>query len=796
MQTTCGGRTPTITGTSRGDVIDGTAGDDVILTLGGNDIVQGRGGNDVICGGAGGDALYGDEGDDAIDGGDDRDTLDGGGGNDSILGGGGNDVIHGGDDNDSIDAGTGDDVLYPDAGLDNIVAGPGNDAVFASAGADTVEPGDGRDAVNIQGQTVNPTFDPDNPSIVQAVQDCGGAMPTIIGTPGDDHITGTSGQDVLAGLGGNDYISGGGADDIICGGDGNDYENGGDGSDIMFSGTGDDTVYGGNGPDLEVGGDGRDNLYGQAGNDRIAGSAGDDKVYAGDGDDLVDGGDGGDTVLGDGGYDRCSPENPITNCELSVATYAVPPPLSVTSLSSTGPIIIPATEPAPAAPSASCGQPFTGSVSTYNAHWPQNGRLYGTSLADGQRLIVNEFTWTASQACTDEWKGWALEFDLKLSPDMSLTCPARLLPRPPARTWADGSIDAVDHTVEYNSLSDAAPYVDTSLIDDGCGAVDFSIGIGKPEKLKPGLTYYYTIRVPKGQTSASVVTLLMVRLSRFGLCERLFPDEFCTGLDSNNAGQFVRQQAVGTDPNKTLPGCWTYKPGSPSASCVIPTQSSSQPVPLAGTPNQQGQAGTAFVVDTSRSPWDSVYRKGSPTLDGNRLGILRHGETVYGSCIATGDTIRDFAGWSSALWVRLSSGGFGPVTWLGRTTNGLPVCATAVQDTISPQPATYNPQPPTYNPQPATYNPQNGSTGGTVTLPSVAAWLHGHIVEVHGTLRSVNPSFLVWNGRLYHIGSGTDYGQCLGQARARFGSNAVVHLNWNDVMNWPLDWAANVDRCW
>ncbi len=82
----CGGRAPTILGTSGDDVINGTPGPDVIHGLEGDDIIHGLGGDDVICGGAGHDELWGDEGNDLIISGGGYDTLTGGAGGDEMRG--------------------------------------------------------------------------------------------------------------------------------------------------------------------------------------------------------------------------------------------------------------------------------------------------------------------------------------------------------------------------------------------------------------------------------------------------------------------------------------------------------------------------------------------------------------------------------------------------------------------------------------------------------------------------------------------------------------------------------------
>jgi Ca2+-binding RTX toxin-like protein len=85
---TCGGLTPTITGTSGNDVLIGTSGDDLIASGDGEDIVRGLGGNDIICGG------------------DDADTLRGGLGKDSLFGEAGTDTLNGGRGTDRCSGGT------------------------------------------------------------------------------------------------------------------------------------------------------------------------------------------------------------------------------------------------------------------------------------------------------------------------------------------------------------------------------------------------------------------------------------------------------------------------------------------------------------------------------------------------------------------------------------------------------------------------------------------------------------------------------------------------------------------
>jgi len=89
---------------------------------------------------------------------------------------------------------------------------------------------------------------------------CGGLVPTIVGTHGDDTLIGTDGPDVIVALGGDDTVLGGNDEDVICGGRGDDSLEGGRGDDLLFGGSGDDTLVGGNGDDDLYGGRGADVL--------------------------------------------------------------------------------------------------------------------------------------------------------------------------------------------------------------------------------------------------------------------------------------------------------------------------------------------------------------------------------------------------------------------------------------------------------------------------------------------------------------------------------------------------------
>lgn len=100
------------------------------------------------------------------------------------------------------------------------------------------------------------------------VPQCQGALPTILGTAGNDVIRGTTGVDVIHGLGGADTVEGLGAGDKICGGDGADVIKGGDGADKVDGGAGNDDIYGGPVADTLDGGAGSDSIRGDDGADR------------------------------------------------------------------------------------------------------------------------------------------------------------------------------------------------------------------------------------------------------------------------------------------------------------------------------------------------------------------------------------------------------------------------------------------------------------------------------------------------------------------------------------------------
>lgn len=116
---------------------------------------------------------------------------------------------------------------------------------------------------------------------------CGGRIPTIVGTDGNDEVIGTFGNDVILGGGGDDAIDAGFGHDLVCGGAGHDRINGGVGNDRIFGDDDDDTLAG----EADD-----DHVSGGAGHDQLEGGSEHDLLWPGAGVDLVDGGEGRDTA--------------------------------------------------------------------------------------------------------------------------------------------------------------------------------------------------------------------------------------------------------------------------------------------------------------------------------------------------------------------------------------------------------------------------------------------------------------------------------------------------------------------
>lgn len=77
----------------------------------------------------------------------------------------------------------------------------------------------------------------------------------------------------------------------------------------------------------------------------------------------------------------------------------------------------------------------------------------------------------------------------------------------------------------------------------------------------------------------------------------------------------------------------------------------------------------------------------------------------------------------------------------------------------------------------------------TVVGPAPARLRHNTIVEVTDSGNAINPSYLVWDGHLYHIGSGADYWDCFDQV-----GGTVEKLTQSQI-DLPIDHRSGIDRC-
>jgi Ca2+-binding RTX toxin-like protein len=376
---TCGGRAPTIVGTSQGDTLRGTGGADVISGLGGNDEIDGLGGNDIICGG---------RATDFIDGGAGNDRLLGDGGNDQLFGGQGDDHLLGGPGGANFYGGAGDDRFTGTAGLQDLVdylfatqavtvdlgtgiaTGEGNDRMTAIDGARGSNFDDhisGDAAPNILGGGAgNDTLTGAGGGVLSGPSTTTtsfGKADLYYGNAGNDTFVGSDdfdvaswfdapvpmtidlaagtaageGDDTMSGIDGvhssrnGDTISGDGGDNAFALEGGNDVVDGRAGSDLIF-------IVSGNGAtvDLHTGtaiGAGEDdalvsveNVWGTPSNDTLLGNeaanelrgrAGNDALVGRDGDDVLVGGRGRDSHDGGAGFDLCQqpPEGTFRDCE-------------------------------------------------------------------------------------------------------------------------------------------------------------------------------------------------------------------------------------------------------------------------------------------------------------------------------------------------------------------------------------------------------------------------------------------------------------------------------------------------
>ena len=281
--------------------------------------------------------------------------------------GGGADVLRLSGASDAVvRTGRGSDrVFRTGSGSLDLGLGPGDDRLTATEGPPylprVVRGGAGHDVVTLDGNVNYHCSGIESGHCHEAPSPgdlCDGEVPTIYGTPGNDHLVGTPGPDVIAGYAGRDTIDGLGGNDVICGGTQvndmaggpgddvldnseahNGYLEGGPGNDVIRSGRASRVGYAhsprGVVVDLSAGtaaGQGHDTLVSDAEHHFVAviGSpyadrlTGDDRhqwFNGGDGDDVVRAGGGADSILeggrhtgndefyGEGGPDKITTYN-------------------------------------------------------------------------------------------------------------------------------------------------------------------------------------------------------------------------------------------------------------------------------------------------------------------------------------------------------------------------------------------------------------------------------------------------------------------------------------------------------
>ncbi|MHB8149271.1 MAG: VCBS domain-containing protein [Desulfobulbia bacterium] len=225
---------------------------------------------------------------------DDNDSLHTWSGEDTTFQGlGGDDTLHGNSGNDTLDGESGNDSLSGDVGNDTLVGGIGNDFLFGAGGNDTYlfNLGDGQDTISENDSTVGNldiirfgegiapsdiTFARDGMALILGIsgtsdqvtlsnwgrgdafrieqiefadgtvwddaylQSQVAAIPTPVGTAGNDHLYGWAGENaILSGFEGNDVLDGNSGNDTLIGGVGNDILMGGDGDDVYVFNPGD-----------------------------------------------------------------------------------------------------------------------------------------------------------------------------------------------------------------------------------------------------------------------------------------------------------------------------------------------------------------------------------------------------------------------------------------------------------------------------------------------------------------------------------------------------------------------------
>ncbi|SDZ44095.1 Hemolysin-type calcium-binding repeat-containing protein [Jannaschia faecimaris] len=232
-----GGGDDILSGALQDDELSGGDRDDTVTSGGGDDLVDGGAGADVLLGGLGNGVFMGGAGDGDLFGGAGNDTLNGGEGHDFLFGGAGDDSfvfrsVFGNDiifdlsviDGDVIDliaieglTSIGQ-LLLEEVDGNSILAGSGT-ATFIPLDLDQDGVADDDQSITVLGTTASElTIDAFNFAINTTP-----AVPTQVGTAGDDNIAGTNNDDVIHGGTGNDTIVGNLGDDHIIYSGGDDF---------------------------------------------------------------------------------------------------------------------------------------------------------------------------------------------------------------------------------------------------------------------------------------------------------------------------------------------------------------------------------------------------------------------------------------------------------------------------------------------------------------------------------------------------------------------------------------------
>ena len=241
---------------------------------------------------------------------------------DVFLGDGNDTLSHGG--YGAVDGGEGDDDIRVTTGVFDLNGGAGADRLDATGATEAHVSYFGHTAdvgVRVNGL-------PDDGAAGEG-DNVIGAIVSISGGGGNDHLEagpvtrsllGGDGDDTLVGNAGQNYLDGGAGADELLAGDGTDSLWGGTGADVLSGGAGlDEVTYGGvvplqlsigDGPNDGAAGEGDDiredieGLTGGQGDDVLIGDADANRLIGLAGHDVLRGGDGADQVIGFGDGDE------------------------------------------------------------------------------------------------------------------------------------------------------------------------------------------------------------------------------------------------------------------------------------------------------------------------------------------------------------------------------------------------------------------------------------------------------------------------------------------------------------